>query len=393
MLLREGLHLPAKMPMTGMPKHCLLPPLDVSENATIEEHRIAWLLRRRNSLGASDIPVVLEESDWTSRYNLWGQKTGLVPIDPVEMEFQRFGHRMEPVAHEEMEFRYPQIRCVDPKGMTVQHPVLPYLTASVDRMLFLESYRKRKHLLGAGWIPLEVKSASEYKKGEWGPTWVPRTYYVQVQAQMAVTGRPVAVLAAIIGGNRMKVYTIYRDEVVIGQIVTEARAFWQLVQSNIPPAIDGHKSTTEALVHKYPKALEERGKEIPDDMLTHASRYLRISKLMDRLKERKDLSGNLLRDWMGTDGNAVSPTGVSVLFYDKKGKTVDTEKMLREHPEYTELALKMEAIEEAYSTPAPSRVLTVKKRDLEKKAPAKKEKAKAKISSFEPELELLSMAA
>jgi putative phage-type endonuclease len=387
MLILEGLHLPARMPMTGLPRHCLLPQLQAD---TPEGMREKWLLRRRESLGASDIPAILGESPWESACSTWASKTGLKEIDTSEMEHQRFGHLMEGVIHEELEARYPEIRCVDPKAGTIRHPVLPYLTASVDRMLYLRSYRKTKHLLAPAWIPVEAKNVSEYKRGDWTPTHVPRMYYTQVQAQLLVSNRPLAILAAVIGGNRMKVYTVYRDEILISQILEEATRFWDLVQTMTLPELDDSEATSDTLVLLNQHAKFKDRKTIDDpEILKKAHRYIRINAAIKNLEALKRGVGNELRLWMAEDANARGDDGTSILYYETKKTEIDEERMIEAKPEIITLRKEVEDIEAQFKKETPSRVLKVSSKSAA--SPSKKKGGKAKISSPPQDEELLSL--
>lgn len=388
MLIREGLHLPVKMPLTGLPRHCLLPALQAD---SADQLREKWLLRRRESLGASDIPAILGESPWESPCSTWASKTGLKEIDTTEMEHQRFGHLMEALMHEELEARYPEIRCVDPKAGTIRHSVLPYLTASVDRMLYLRTYRKTKHLLAPGWIPVECKNVSEFKKGDWTATHVPRMYYTQVQAQLLVSNRPLAILVAVIGGNRMKVYTVYRDEALISQILQEATRFWGLVQTNTLPELDDSEATTDTLVLLNQHANFKDRKTIDEpEILQKAHRYMKINGAIKNLEALKRGVGNELRLWMGEDANARGADGTSILYYDVKKGEIDEERMVAAKPEIITLRKQVEDIEAEFKKEVPSRVLKVSLKSAA--APAKKKAGKAKISSLPQEEELLPLA-
>jgi predicted phage-related endonuclease len=84
-------------------------------------------------------------------------------------------------------------------------------------------------LLGADGL-LEVKTASAYKAGEWGRAGdddaVPLHYQAQCMWYMAITGQPWCDVAALIGGQRMVVRRIHRDDETIAAMLERAGDFW-----------------------------------------------------------------------------------------------------------------------------------------------------------------------
>lgn len=335
--IQLGLHLPSSMPSTGIARSCLLPDLILPENPSDEDIRRAWLTRRQGSLGASDLPIIMGFSGWTSVLTLWYQKRGELPLDVEELEHQRFGHLMEGVIHREFERRHPEVQVHDPKGLCVRHPLFSFLTASVDRCIFLRSNRRKKHILAPGWIPLECKNVSEYKQKEWTHNEVPYLYYAQVQAQMLVTGRDIAVLAAVIGGNRLKVYTVHRDAQLIAEMVDATRDFWEKHQQGIMPTIDGSTSTTKTILKLFEEGYRENVPHKPfgEEQVKLAQRYLRILAFEKKLDNAKNTVGNTLRFWMGTDSHARDEdAGTTVTYTGKQKEKLDEEALATKHPEY-----------------------------------------------------------
>jgi hypothetical protein len=91
------------------------------------------------------------------------------------------------------------------------------------------------------WIPLEIKSASEFTRGKWGPTGTddaPTYYCTQMHWQIGLSGAPFGRIVALLGADDLRVYTIQRDEQVLAFLRNAADEFWQRVLERKPPPLD-----------------------------------------------------------------------------------------------------------------------------------------------------------
>ena len=92
--------------------------------------RVSWLERRRQSLGASDAPVIAGLSRYKSRYALWLEKTGEAMQDDGPSEEAWWGLELENVikhrlsTHHEVETVAQQV--------TMSHEDHPWLTCTID---------------------------------------------------------------------------------------------------------------------------------------------------------------------------------------------------------------------------------------------------------------------
>jgi predicted phage-related endonuclease len=94
-------------------------------------------------------------------------------------------------------------------------------------------------LLGADGL-LEVKTVNAYKAGEWGRDGdedaVPIHYQAQVMWYLGITRQPWADVAALIGGQRMIIRRVHRDDETINAMLERAHDFWhQHVLTRTPP--------------------------------------------------------------------------------------------------------------------------------------------------------------
>jgi predicted phage-related endonuclease len=107
------------------------------------------------------------------------------------------------------------------------HPDYPWAQANIDRSV--DGQRK----------VLECKNSSEWMLGSWGESGtdeVPESHLVQVAWYMAVLRYDVADLAALIGGNKLRIYSFERDLELEEMILHQASIFWnEHVQAMVPP--------------------------------------------------------------------------------------------------------------------------------------------------------------
>src|SRR5271170_1345030 len=86
-----------------------------------------WLEMRRNKIGASDAPIIMQVSPWKTPYQLWEEKLGIAKQKQISYEMQR-GTNLEEIARQEFEkmtglIIFPQV---------VQHPNFEWMIASLD---------------------------------------------------------------------------------------------------------------------------------------------------------------------------------------------------------------------------------------------------------------------
>lgn len=270
--------------------------------STATQDRTEWLAERRKGVGGSDAPVVAGLSKWKSPHELYLEKRGELPApDLDDVEHIRWGIRLEDaVADEYAERTGRKVRRVN---RVLQHPEYPFMLASLDRDVVGE-----KRIL-------EIKTTGDaaFRANEWGAEGsdeVPDVYFVQVQHYLAVTRAELADLAVLIGGQRMKIYEIPRDDAFIADLIEAERGFWTCVESGTPPAIDwSHPTALDMIKRRYP-GTDGTSIILPRDAaLLHAElEAVKIDK--KELEDRgRALTAELL-SMMGTAAVGLLPGGV-----------------------------------------------------------------------------------
>ena len=200
--------------------------------------REQWLAVRQGGIGSSDAAGAVGLSPYKSPLELWLEKTGRKPADDLsQSEAVFWGSTLETIIANVYASRTGnKVRRVN---AVLQHPDHSFMLANLDRAVGSEGV-------------LEVKTAGGHSAKFWEDG-VPEHYQVQVIHQLAVTGKAWADVAVLIGGQDFRIYRIERDEAQIADLIARESAFWNQVESDIQPAVDGSESSGSALAFLYPR--------------------------------------------------------------------------------------------------------------------------------------------
>ena len=200
-----------------------------------------WLAARRRGIGGSDALAVLGMSPYGSRYSVWADKRGLLR-EQDDREAMFWGRRLEPVIAAEFTERtgIPAVAC----GL-MQHETREWQLASVDRLTADDGV-------------LEIKTTSQYLASDWDDEQVADAAEAQLQHYLAVTGYEHGYAAALIGGQRLEIRHVVRDERLIKVLVDAEAELWQMVLDDTAPAMDGSAASLKALAELYPTAADRK---------------------------------------------------------------------------------------------------------------------------------------
>ena len=153
---------------------------------TAEMSREEWLKLRKTGLGGSDAGTVCGLNPYSSRMDLFYDKTG-GETEEQENEAMRQGRDLEDyVARRFMEATGLKVRR---SNYMYRNTEYPFMVADVDRFIVGED---------AG---LECKTASAYNADKWKDGEIPLHYALQCYHYMAVTGRRAWYIAAAVLGK------------------------------------------------------------------------------------------------------------------------------------------------------------------------------------------------
>lgn len=248
---------------------------------------------RSRGLGGSDIGPMLGLSKWKTPVQLYQEKAGLVPAEPVTGDAALFGILLEDVVARE--FMRRTGKKVRRKNQTQVHKEHDFLLANIDRDVVGER------------SGLEVKTTSAWLQQEWGEEGsddVPLYYLTQCAHYMEVMNYDRWYLAVLIGGQEFRWFQIERDVMVASNLIDRCKEFWQMVQDKKPPP----PLTPEDLQRLYP--VDDGGTILATD---EAFGWLgKRTELVDQKKKiegKIDVVTMLLKDFVGDRAALIGSTG------------------------------------------------------------------------------------
>lgn len=180
---------------------------------------------------------------------------------------------------------------------------------------------------------LECKTAGEFSARLWRDG-VPEYVQLQVQHQLAVTGRQAADVAVLICGQKLEVHRIERDDGLITRLIELEANFWRYVETDTPPPpADGSESADRALRCLYPGAggtVDFTG----DRRLS--SIFADLVAVRAEIETRQQTEAQLRQTIvhaMGEADHAQFETGSVSYRRSRDGLTTDIKRLLADHPD------------------------------------------------------------
>lgn len=209
--------------------------------------REEWLLCRRKGIGGSDAAAIAGLNPYASPYSVWADKTGRLNEGEYN-EAMRIGRDLEYYVARRFMERMDK-RCYR-RNAIITNDKYPFALANVDRMV-------TKERAGLECKTTSVLNLKKFFGGEY-----PESYYMQCVHYMAVTGADRWYLAVLVLNKGLFIYTIEREEAQIQALMEAEARFWQHVQNDTPPPVDGTAPTDEALKQVFKAEVQERGNPI-----------------------------------------------------------------------------------------------------------------------------------
>jgi len=177
---------------------------------TAEANTPEWLAARKKIIGASEVACILGLSKWSTPLGIYNDKLSPNISDDMT-ERQEWGHYLEDAIAKWIRDKKKLV--VLPSPGLIQSIDYPWLGATPDRVTDLNE-------------PVELKTSDSFMKDDWidGP---PDNYLVQLFVQMICLGARRGFLGVLHGGNRFEFFVIEWDQVVVDQIITITKDFWQ----------------------------------------------------------------------------------------------------------------------------------------------------------------------
>ena len=192
-----------------------------------------WLRLRKSGIGGSDAGAICGVNPYSSAMKVFRNKTN-EEVEEQDSEAIRIGHDLEEyVAQRFTEATGLRVRRSNYMYQSVENP---FMIADVDRLVVGED---------AG---LECKTASAYNADKWADGNIPLHYIMQCYHYMAVTGKKVWYIAAVILGREFTYRRLEWDDDLIERLISIEADFWNnhVVKGIMPPP-DGSRACDEVL--------------------------------------------------------------------------------------------------------------------------------------------------
>lgn len=313
--------------------------------------RQEWLAARRKGLGGSDMAAVLGLDSYRTPLAVYLDKVGELPDDDEPSEAMEWGNRLEDaVAGGALD----RIQAdVDPdvdlsmrrSHRILSHPDQPYLLANVDRTI-------HGHPDGPG--VLECKTTGTWAAKAWeddDPDHLPTKYIIQQQHYLNVLGWTHGWVAVLIGGNRLRVEHIERDDELIGGLETVAAEFWQRVLDGNPPPVGADDYDLVRKLHPdRPKGSQTT---LPSDVVELLERHEMNRQMEAAAKRAKEAAAAEILQLVGEAEEGWLPGGDKpALTYRQQSRSgIDAKRLKADHPD----------IADEYGTTSTFRVLRISK--------------------------------
>lgn len=232
----------------------------------LTQNTAEWLDFRRNKIGASDLPIIMGFSPYSTPLSLWKRKLGFEP-EPIMSAAMQYGRDTEDFVRKlvqdslNKEFR-PQV---------FQNDVYDWAIASVD------GYNDNEDIV------IEIKCANKNDHAEAINGQVPLKYYPQLQWQYFVTEAKKLFYCSY--NDNLAIVEVKKDDEFIDKAVKQAKEFYERLVNFDPPKeeekdirIINDSSFKEIAdewkeLIKMKKEIEKRENELKQKMLEYADGY------------------------------------------------------------------------------------------------------------------------
>jgi putative phage-type endonuclease len=295
--------------------------------ATVVAHthgmsRAEWLKLRRTGLGGSDVAAIAGLSKWATPLSVWLEKTGTyVPDDDNASEAMEWGTLLEePVANEVA--RREGLELVELRAM-LAHPDRPYMLANLDRTVVTDP-----HAVYAGPGVYEGKTTNAYRADDWTRGRVPYAAALQTHHYLAVTGWEFAYIGVLIGGQRLEVRRVDRDDELVELVLALEAEFWHRVETLDPPTA---VAADDELLGVVWQAVEDETAELSDELLEVVEERGRAAAELATAKDRVKALDARVKFALGEASVGTGPDGRAVVSYREVAESARPATVVKAH--------------------------------------------------------------
>jgi len=250
---------------------------------TIEDDKQWHELRKRN-IGGSDVAALFGASPWMTEFTLYAEKSGITEYQVDENNKMRLGKYLEPFIGELL---------AKELGWNVVRSREYHLSSTVTGMGCTLDFDVTDHEWGPGICETKVVFDYADYMEFWSDDRAPPHIELQVQHQLAVTGRPWAAIAVLVMQTGTLAPAIIRRPIpaVISEIELKVQMFWESVKAKRRPEPTGTDAELSIMRLIWPAREPRKIVEIASgDLNSEASLYRWASEQLAGMERQKTAS-------------------------------------------------------------------------------------------------------
>lgn len=217
--------------------------------------RLEWHAARRQFITASIAGALLGVHPYTTRYQIWAEKTDQIHVDDEENAAMRRGRLLEPAAVAMLREERPEW-IVD-----YRNDQAFYCDDDIRIGCTPDVFAMRPDILGDGIVQLKTASEEAFRSHwidpESGDVEIPLWIAVQAIVEAKMTGAKWAAVAVMVVGRgiHMEVVDIPLHDAVWAKLVAATAEFWSVTDAGQHPPIEWDRDGSTVIdVNRYSRA-------------------------------------------------------------------------------------------------------------------------------------------
>ena len=245
---------------------------------------------RRGGIGGSDIAAICGCDEFNNAFGVWASKTGRLSQAPpnARMKIGKYFERGIAEFYSELTKRPLRYMFDDVQ----KHPVFPWIIFTPDALCVDEPRG------------VDAKMVNWKFKHLWGETVddIPARVQLQAHWYMFCTGFPVWDIAALVGDDEPRIYSVRHDPQIEEFIFHAAEEFWRkYVVADVQPPIGCSDASYRWLREHYPREKSPLIREATVEEVAVLEQYEQLRNNHEALSKEKASLENDLKQRVGDD--------------------------------------------------------------------------------------------
>lgn len=282
-------------------------------------NREDWLAARSGKIGASDVGAIVGVSHFATPRQIWERLTSGERV--AESVAMKMGHLLEPVVAQLWgdESGDTMVAGTDDDFIVINEK---YEFAAVSPDRYFANADGEVYTVECKSTALRITEES-----------LPRSWYCQLQYQLAVTELPFGTIAWLSNGRDFGAATYSRNDEFCDWLLKKVSDFWQSLKSGVPPEVTAADAD---FVYRHSCVAGSIAAATPDTIAAVA-RYRELRESMKSIEEEMEELAKAVKLAMG-EAEALAADGGTLATWKKRNgsRTIDSRRLKAEKPEIYE---------------------------------------------------------